>query len=112
MRMPLRARAALSVALTVLSAPLVGAVGAGPAEAATSLPCQTSGAWRQGELNVYWFDVEQGDSQLVVGPTGKTLLVDLGEDVYNSKGATTNASMVAAQIRNICGTGTTPVALD
>lgn len=112
MRMPLRARATLSVALTVLAAPFVGVVGAEPAEAATSLPCQTSGAWRQGELNVYWFDVEQGDSQLVVGPTGKTLLVDLGEDVYNSKGATTNASMVAAQIRNICGTGSTPVALD
>ncbi|HEX4978337.1 MAG TPA: lamin tail domain-containing protein [Nocardioides sp.] len=110
--MPLRARAALSVALTVLSTVLVGALGAGPAEAATSLPCQTSGAWRQGELNVYWFDVEQGDSQLVVGPTGRTLLVDLGEDVYNSKGAATNASAVAAQIRNICGTGTTPVALD
>lgn len=113
MRMSLRARAAASAALTVvLSALLVGAVGASPAEAATSLPCQASGAWRQGELNVYWFDVEQGDSQLVVGPTGKTLLVDLGEDAYNSKGAGTNASMVAAQIRNICGTGTTPVALD
>ncbi|MFP5252818.1 MAG: lamin tail domain-containing protein [Actinomycetes bacterium] len=112
MRMSLRARAAISVALTVLVVPLAGALAATPAEAAASLPCQTSGAWKQGELNVYWFDVEQGDSQLVVGPTGKTLLVDLGERAYNATGENTNAAMVAAQIRNICGTGTTPVALD
>jgi beta-lactamase superfamily II metal-dependent hydrolase len=83
-----------------------------PAHAAQTQSCSTAGPWRQGELNVYWFDVEQGDAQLVVGPTGKTLLVDLGEDAYNAKGANTNATAVAAQIRNICGTGTAPVHLD
>ncbi len=107
--MSLRVRAALLAVLTVVATSLLAAP---PASAATALPCQSSGAWRQGELNVYWFDVEQGDSQLVVGPTGKTLLIDLGEDAYNAKGANTNATAVAAQIRNICGTGTTPVALD
>ncbi len=83
-----------------------------PPRPAGSLPCSTAGSWRQGELNIYWFDVEQGDSQLLVGPTGKTLLIDLGETAYNSKGTTTKATSVAAQIRSICGTGTTPVALD
>lgn len=86
---------------------------AGPSHAAQQAPsCSTSGAWRQGELNVYWFDVEQGDAQLVVGPTGKTLLIDLGETAYNSKGTNTMATAVAAQIRNICGIGSGPVHLD
>jgi len=74
--------------------------------------CSTSGTWRQGELNVYWFDVDQGDSQLIVGPTGKTMLIDLGENSWNSTGASTNATDVAAQIRTICGTGSSPVHLD
>lgn len=112
MRLPLPARAAVPVAFATVVAAAVASAGASPAEAATSMPCQVSGAWSQGELNVYWFDVEQGDAQLVVGPTGRTMLVDLGERAYNSRGANTNASAVAAQIRNICGTGTAPVALD
>ena len=86
----------------------------GPASAAVpnAPSCSTAGSWRNGELNVYWFDVDQGDAQLIVGPTGKTMLIDLGEDVYNSTGANTNATAVAAQIRNICGTGSGPVHLD
>ncbi|MGZ4464486.1 MAG: MBL fold metallo-hydrolase [Nocardioides sp.] len=74
--------------------------------------CSTSGTWTPGQLNVYWFDVDQGDSQLIVGPTGKTMLIDLGETAFNSKGTSTNATAVAAQIRSICGTGTNPVNLD
>ena len=62
----------------------------------------------QGQLNVYWFDVDQGDRQLLVGPTGRTMLIDLGETAFNSKGTSTNATAVAAQIRSICGTGTQP----
>lgn len=101
----------------LLVAALVGAfafipVDRADAAVANAAPCSTAGAWRQGELNVYWFDVDQGDAQLVVGPTGKTLLIDLGENAWNSKGANTNATEVAAQIRNICGTGTSPVHLD
>lgn len=85
-----------------------------PAGAAVpnATPCSTTGTWRQGELNVYWFDVDQGDAQLIVGPTGKTLLIDLGENAWNSKGVNTNATEVAAQIRSICGTGSSPVHLD
>ncbi|MET7377319.1 lamin tail domain-containing protein [Streptomyces sp. NPDC005526] len=74
--------------------------------------CSTNGTWRQGEFNIYWFDVEQGDSQLVVGPTGRTLLIDLGETAFNSTGTNTNATRVAAQIRSICGIASGPVHLD
>jgi len=81
-----------------------------PAEAVGSA-CSTSGTWRQGELNVYWFDVEQGDAQLVVGPTGKTMLIDLGETAWNSTGTSTMASKVASKIRAICGVSG-PVHLD
>ena len=107
-------RASIALALTLglgllaWLAPLSSA-GAAVPDAAT---CSTSGAWRQGQLNVYWFDVDQGDSQLLVGPTGRTMLIDLGETAYNSKGVNTNATAVAAQIRNICGTGANPVHLD
>ena len=86
--------------------------GGTPPPAPQGTACQTSGTWRPGEINVYWFDVEQGDGQLIVGPTGKTMLVDLGETAWNSTGANTNATRIAAEIRAICGTGSTPVHLD
>lgn len=82
------------------------------AQAAVAVPCSTAGTWTQGEVTVYWFDVEQGDGQLIVGPTGRTLLIDLGETAWNTKGANTNAARIEAMIRSICGTGTSPVALD
>jgi len=74
--------------------------------------CSTSGTWKQGELNVYWFDVEQGDSQLIVGPTGRTMLIDLGESAYNTTGVNTHATRVASAIRAICGIASGPVHLD
>ncbi len=74
--------------------------------------CSTAGTWTQGQLNIYWFDVNQGDSQLLVGPTGRTMLIDLGETAFNTKGANTNATAVAAQIRSICGVASGPVHLD
>ena len=33
---------------------------------------------RAGELKVYFFDIGQGDSALIVSPTGKTVLIDSG----------------------------------
>jgi len=102
-----RVLAVIGVVLALLLVPLQA-----PARAAAPVPCSTAGTWTPGELNLYWFDVEQGDGQLIVGPTGKTLLIDLGETAWNSTGANTNATRIAAQIRAICGTGTSPVALD
>ncbi len=103
--------AALGLAALVGAATLAPVSHAGAA-VTNATPCSTAGAWRQGELNVYWFDVDQGDAQLIVGPTGRTMLIDLGETAFNSKGTGTNATAVAAQIRNICGTGSAPVHLD
>jgi beta-lactamase superfamily II metal-dependent hydrolase len=92
------------VAAIVLGAPSVAA--------AAGQPCSTAGTWQQGEVNVYWLDVEQGDSQLIVGPTGRTMLIDLGETSWNSTGAATNAARIAGRIRAICGVASGPVQLD
>jgi len=99
----LAALVALSVVVIVAPAREAGAV--------TGSACSTAGTWRQGELNVYWLDVEQGDAQLVVGPTGRTLLVDAGENAWNSTGADTNAARLASRIKAICGVSG-PVHLD
>ena len=107
-----RSRATLGSLVVLALSLLTVVVTQTPSAAAGAVACSTSGTWRQGQLNIYWFDVDQGDSQLLVGPTGKTMLIDLGETAYNTKGTATNASAVAAQIRSICGTGTSPVALD
>src|SRR5260221_5457514 len=109
--LPIPARALL-VLLLATTVALTFTIGATPARGAAALPCQTSGTWAQGEMNLYWLDVEQGDSQLLVGPTGKTMLIDLGETSWNSSNTTTNAYRVPPAIRAICGTGTNPVALD
>ncbi len=91
---------ALFVALLTLTAP--------PQAAAAAVACTTPSP---GEVTVYWLDVEQGDGQLIIGPTGKTLLIDLGETAWNST-VNTNVARIEALIRSICGTGTSPVALD
>lgn len=91
------------LAATVVAVAMPGAATSPEtARAASATACSTTGTWQQGELNVYWLDVEQGDAQLIVGPTGKTLLVDLGENAWNST-SNTNAAMVAQRIRQICG---------
>ncbi len=101
----------LATAAAVLAAVLVGVLAAtAPPALAASSPCSTGGTWAQGELNVYFLDVEQGDAQLIVGPTGKTMLIDLGENVWN-RTTNTNAERVAAAIQAICGVSG-PVHLD
>ncbi|QSB14632.1 lamin tail domain-containing protein [Natronosporangium hydrolyticum] len=87
-----------------LASPAQAAVAAAPA-------CSTNGSWQAGELNIYFFDVEQGDSQLIVGPTGRTMLIDLGERSWNAY-HTTMAMRVAEEIRAICGIASGPVHLD
>ena len=63
----------------------------------TSLFAQT---WTQGNFEIYVFQVGQADSQLIIGPTGRTLLIDVGERSWNSS---QNAAAVAQKIRNIMG---------
>jgi beta-lactamase superfamily II metal-dependent hydrolase len=91
------------VAPATISAPKAEAVS--PAAA-----CSSTGTWVEGELNIYWFDVEQGDAQLIVGPTGRTMLIDLGERAWNAT-SNTMAKRVAATIQQICGVSG-PVHLD
>ncbi|MGH3441755.1 MAG: lamin tail domain-containing protein [Nitriliruptorales bacterium] len=78
-----------------------GGGGGGGSTAVDGTPCSTAGTWVEGELNVYFFDVEQGDAQLVVGPTGRTMLIDLGENAWNAQNDT-NAMRIADEIRAIC----------
>lgn len=113
----LRALSPMLLALsTALATSLAGVSAVAAVPLATAVPnapaCSTNGTWTPGELNIYWFDVEQGDAQLIVGPTGRTMLVDLGETAWNSQGSTTMATRVAAEIREICGIPSGPVHLD
>lgn len=57
-------------------------------------------AWTTGKFEIYVFDVGQADSQLIVSPTGKTLLIDAGERSWNSG---TNAATIAGKIRGVMG---------
>lgn len=83
----------------------------GASAAALGTPCQPSGTWTQGELDVWFLDVEQGDAQFIVGPDGRTMLLDLGENVWNRTNGT-NAQRVAQTIRDICDVPSGPVHLD
>lgn len=108
-------RARVAAVAAVLFGGLTAITVAAPQAAADELtlgaPCSTSGTWVPGELNIYFFDVEQGDSQLIVGPTGKTMLIDLGEQSWNAY-YNTMAMHVADEIREICGVESGPVHLD
>ena len=56
--------------------------------------------WTQGNFEIHVFQVGQADSQLIVSPTGRTLLIDVGETHYmRSQGA----QSVAQKIRQIMG---------
>ena len=108
-----RGNAAALTVLATLALVLSGfPIGTTLADAVAAVPCSTAGTWTQGEVNLYWLDVEQGDGQFIVGPTGRTMLIDLGETAWNSKGTTTNAARYESVLRSICGTGTSPLALD
>ncbi|MBA7683930.1 hypothetical protein ES703_92318 [subsurface metagenome] len=62
--------------------------------------CWSQGLWEQGNFEVYVFKVGQGDSQFIVSPTGKTLLIDVAEMNWNSGKV---AEMIAGKIREIMG---------
>jgi beta-lactamase superfamily II metal-dependent hydrolase len=63
----------------------------------TSLFAQT---WTAGNFEIHVFQVGQADSQLIVGPTGRTLLIDVGERSWNS---TQGARAVAQKIHDVMG---------
>ena len=56
--------------------------------------------WESGTFQIDVFKVGQGDSQLIVSPTGKTLLIDAGELNWNSK---KGATYVADKLKEVMG---------
>jgi beta-lactamase superfamily II metal-dependent hydrolase len=54
----------------------------------------------EGTLEIHVLNVGQGDSQLIIGPTGKTLLIDVFEPSWNTN---QGATWVASEIRRITG---------
>jgi beta-lactamase superfamily II metal-dependent hydrolase len=53
------------------------------------------GAWVPGPLGILLFDVKHGDAQLIISPTGETLLIDTGEEWA--------APIIADKIRTVLG---------
>ncbi len=69
-----------------------------PTIGATNGAC--AGTWTPGTFEIHIFDVEQGDSQLIISPTGKTLLIDVREPSWNT-GA--GAAYIADRLREVMG---------
>lgn len=64
------------------------------------LPNIAIAQWTPGNFEIYVFDVEQRDSQLIISPTGKTLLIDVGEANSNSGNG---ATYIASKLREVMG---------
>jgi hypothetical protein len=69
------------------------------ASRASSAPIP-SGTHIPGTFEIHIFDVDQGDSQLIIFPSGFTLLIDAGEPTYNTD---KNAVRIASEIRALTG---------
>ena len=59
-----------------------------------------TGTWASGNLEIYHIDIGQGDSALIVGPTGKSLLFDVGETNWNSSA---KAQIIGPYIEGVLG---------
>jgi len=58
------------------------------------------GTWTPGNLEIHHINIGQGDSTLIVGPTGRSLLLDAGESYWNSS---TDAQRVGPYIEGVLG---------
>jgi len=59
-----------------------------------------TGSWRPGVLEIHHLDLGQADSTLIVGPTGRTLLVDAGEPRWDGDDG---ARVTGAYLRGVLG---------
>jgi hypothetical protein len=59
-----------------------------------------TGTWTSGNLEIHHINIGQGDTTLIVGPTGKSLLLDAGESYWNSS---TDAETVGPYIETVLG---------
>jgi beta-lactamase superfamily II metal-dependent hydrolase len=71
-----------------------------PTQGSTNDPELPPGSWTEGTLEIHVFNVGQGDSTLIVGPSGKTLLIDVFEASWNTNAT---ATWLASEIRGITG---------
>jgi beta-lactamase superfamily II metal-dependent hydrolase len=88
--LPVRVLAIIAI-LTLLSSLQVDHAASTPLPTGTHIP---------GAFEIHIFDVDQGDSQLIIFPSGFTLLIDLGEPTYNTD---KNAVRIASEIRALTG---------
>lgn len=71
-----------------------------PTQGSTNSPALPPGTWTPGTLEIHALNVGQGESQLIIGPTGRTLLIGVSEDSWNTN---QGAIFVASEIRRITG---------
>jgi hypothetical protein len=72
---------------------------ASPEPTGATGPCGT-GRWRPGTLEIHHIDVGQADATLIVGPTGRSLLIDVGEARWDGDGG---ARRVGDHVRAVLG---------
>jgi beta-lactamase superfamily II metal-dependent hydrolase len=87
---------ALSVLLTLI---LIVSITGYVQPALATGTCGT-GSWTPGNLEIHHINVGQGDSALIVGPTGKSLLFDAGESNWNSSA---QARVIGPYIETVLG---------
>ncbi len=58
------------------------------------------GTWTEGNLEIHHINIGQGDATLVVGPSGKSILIDAGESYWNSS---TDAKVIGPYIQGVLG---------
>lgn len=76
------------------------AIECSPTQGATNDPPLPPGTWTPGTLEIHVLNVGQGESQLIIGPSGKTLLIGVFEPSWNTN---QGATWVASEIRRITG---------
>ena len=76
------------------------AVQCDPTQSSTNSPSLPAGTWTPGTLEIHVLNVGQGESQLIIGPTGKTMLIGISETNWNTN---QGATWVASEIRRITG---------
>jgi hypothetical protein len=70
-----------------------------PQKAYAAGTCGT-GTWTSGNLEIHHINIGQGDSTLIVGPTGRSLLFDAGESNWN---ASAKAQVIGPYIESVLG---------
>jgi beta-lactamase superfamily II metal-dependent hydrolase len=88
------ALALLTSACSAAEVPALDGGAPGPLES-----CGT-GSWRAGRLEIHHIDIGQGDSTLIVGPNGRTLLIDVGEPRWDGEGG---ARIIGPYLRSVLG---------